>query len=227
MTDSRASILANLRRSLATARLPDPPPTTLANVIGQASPGELAERFASELSALSGAFQRVARADLTNFIVQVLREREAGELFTWRADQLPAPEVVIGLRTAGVSVREADLPRDESRAAGVADLARLTVGLTGADAAFADTGTLALLSGPGRPRLASMSVRTHITLLTPEQLYPSMGAWLASRKELRDELRTRAALTFITGPSRTADIEMTLTVGVHGPAEVLVVLVGS
>jgi L-lactate dehydrogenase complex protein LldG len=227
MTDSRASILANIRRSLATARLPAPPNVTPSSTNANVAPNELAERFAAELAALSGAFQRVARADLTNFIVQVLREREAGELLTWRADQLPAPEVVIGLRTAGVSVCEADLPRDESRAAGVADLARLTVGLTGADAAFADTGTLALLSGAGRPRLASMSVRTHIALLTPEQLYPSLGAWLASCKELRDELRTRAALTFITGPSRTADIEMTLTVGVHGPAEVLVVLVGN
>ncbi len=227
MTDSRASILANIRRSLATARLPAPPNVTPSSTNANVAPNELAERFAAELAALSGAFQRVARADLTNFIVQVLREREAGELLTWRADQLPAPEVLIGLRTAGVSVCEADLPRDESRAAGVADLARLMVGLTGADAAFADTGTLALLSGAGRPRLASMSVRTHIALLTPEQLYPSLGAWLASRKELRDELRTRAALTFITGPSRTADIEMTLTVGVHGPAEVLVVLVGN
>jgi L-lactate dehydrogenase complex protein LldG len=227
MTDSRASILANIRRSLATARLPAPPNVTPSSTNANVAPNELAERFAAELAALSGAFQRVARADLTNFIVQVLREREAGELLTWRADQLPAPEVLIGLRTAGVSVCEADLPRDESRAAGVADLARLMVGLTGADAAFADTGTLALLSGAGRPRLASMSVRTHIALLTPEQLYPSLGAWLAERQQLRDELRTRAALTFITGPSRTADIEMTLTVGVHGPAEVLVVLVGN
>jgi L-lactate dehydrogenase complex protein LldG len=227
MTDSRASILANIRRSLATARLPAPPNATPSSTNANVAPNELAERFAAELAALSGAFQRVARADLANFIVQVLREREAGELLTWRADQLPAPEVLIGLRTAGVSVCEADLPRDESRAAGVAGLARLTVGLTGADAAFADTGTLALLSGAGRPRLASMSVRTHIALLAPEQLYPSLGAWLAERKQLRDELRTRAALTFITGPSRTADIEMTLTVGVHGPAEVLVVLVGN
>ena len=225
MTDSRSSILANIRRSLASARLPAPPNATLSSASRSQPPSELVEQFAGELEALTGKFHIVPRADLTNFIVQVLRERETGELFAWRAEQLSAPEVVIGLRTAGVTVREADLPRDESRSAGVAELARLTVGLTGAEAAFADTGTLALLSGPGRPRLASMSVRTHIALITPEQLYPSMGAWLASRKDLRDELRSRAALTFITGPSRTADIEMTLTVGVHGPAEVLVVLV--
>lgn len=224
MSDPRASILANIRRSLASARLPEQPDVAPSSPNGQPSPVELADRFAAELTALSGAFQRVARADLTNFVVQVLREREATELLAWRADQLPAPEVVIGLRTAGVTVRDGELPRDESRVAGVTDLARITVGLTGAEAALAETGTLALLAGPGRPRLASMSVRTHIALITPEQLYPSMAAWLATRRELRDDLRARAALTFISGPSRTADIEMTLTVGVHGPAEVIVVL---
>ncbi|MGQ0604660.1 MAG: LutC/YkgG family protein [Anaerolineales bacterium] len=227
MTDSRISILANIRRSLASARLPEPPVAAMpAATFGQ-SVAELAERFAAELTALSGAFQRVARADLTNFVVQVLREREATELLAWRADQLPAPEVVIGLRTAGVTVRDGELPRGETRSKALAEIAQVTVGLTGAEAVLAETGTLALLAGPGRPRLASMSVRTHIALITPEQLYPSMAAWLASRKELRDEFRTRAALTFVTGPSRTADIEMTLTVGVHGPAEVIVVLVGN
>jgi L-lactate dehydrogenase complex protein LldG len=227
MTESRASILANIRHSLAAARLPAPPATPLPVPILSQPPSELMEQFAGELEALSGKFHIVPRADLTNFIVQVLRERGATELLMWRADQLTAPEVVIGLRTAGVTVRDGELPRDAARSAGVADVARITAGLTGADAAIAETGTLALLAGPGRPRLASMSVRTHIALITPEQLYPSLAAWLASRKDLRDELRTRAALTFITGPSRTADIEMTLTVGVHGPAEVLVVLVGS
>lgn len=227
MTDSRASILADIRRSLAAARLPVLPATTPLPIRRGQSADELAERFAAELTAVGGAFQRVARADLTNFIVQMLREREATELLAWRADQLPAPEVVIGLRTAGVTVRDGELPRDESRAAGLADLSRLTVGLTGAEAALAETGTLALFAGPGRPRLASMSVRTHLALITPEQLYPSLAVWLATRRELRDDLRARAALTFITGPSRTADIEMTLTVGVHGPAEVLVVLIGN
>lgn len=240
MSDPRASILANIRRSLASARLPAPPSVELSPSVAHPSPSELAERFAAELTALSGAFQRVARADLTNFVLQVLREREATELLAWRADQLPAPEVVIGLRTAGVTVRDGELPRGDTRAAALAEVAQITVGLTGAEAALAETGTLALLAGPGRPRLASMSVRTHIAIITPEQLHPSMAAWFATRNSIAvadkgeaqlrtrsDNIRSHSALTFITGPSRTADIEMTLTVGVHGPAEVLVVLVGN
>jgi L-lactate dehydrogenase complex protein LldG len=225
MSESRASILANIRRALTAARLPEPPTTPLPSpTLGQ-PPSELIERFASELEALTGTFHAVPRAGLTNFIVQALRERNSPDIATWRADQLPAPEVVIGLRTAGVGVREGDLPHDGQRAEALTDLARVTVGLTGADAALADTGTLALIGGPGRPRLASMSVRTHIALFTPEQLYPSMAAWLAGRKEVVQRLRSASALTFISGPSRTADIEMTLTVGVHGPAEVVAVLV--
>ena len=102
----------------------------------------------------------------------------------------------------------------------------MTFGLTGADAAFADTGTLALTAGPGRPRLASLSVRTHVALLDPRCLYPSWAAWLAAEGSgVAQRLAGASNLTLITGPSRTGDIEMTLTVGVHGPGELIVVLV--
>ena len=89
-----------------------------------------------------------------------------------------------------------------------------------------DTGTLALWSGPGRPRLASLSVRTHVALLDPRRLYASWAAWLQTEGPSAAERLTRASnLSLISGPSRTGDIEMTLTVGVHGPGQVIVILV--
>ena len=119
------------------------------------------------------------------------------------------------------------MPPDEpARSAALARVEQVTFGLTGADAAFADTGTLALLTGPGRPRLASLSVRTHVALLDPQRLYGSWAAWLAADGPAATRrLAAASNLTLITGPSRTADIEMTLTVGVHGPGEVIVALV--
>jgi L-lactate dehydrogenase complex protein LldG len=117
---------------------------------------------------------------------------------------------------------DADVPRGEpDRAQKLAEIEKTTIGITGADAALADTGTLALRSGPGRPRLASLSVRTHIALFTPEQLHASWAAWWATLSDCAEWVNGASNLTLISGPSRTADIEMTLTVGVHGPREVV------
>jgi L-lactate dehydrogenase complex protein LldG len=140
---------------------------------------------------------------------------------------LPVPGVLDTLRAGGINILDGALPHEEpARSAALATVESVTFGLTGADAAFADTGTLALMSGPGRPRLASLSVRTHVALLDPRRLYPSWAAWLVVEGAgAQGRLASASNLTLITGPSRTGDIEMTLSVGVHGPGELLVALV--
>lgn len=226
MPDSRAQILQNIRRSLQTAHLPARPadvPAGLPSVAGRAA-SELAEQFAAELTALTGKFLTSPAAQAAELVARLVRERQSDRVLAWSAEQLPTPGLLEALRAAGLDIAAPDVPRAAGREAALADLEKITVGLTGADAAIADTGTLVLLSGAGRPRLAAMSVRAHIALITPEQLYPSLAAWLAARPDLAGQWRARSAGLFITGPSRTADIEMTLTVGVHGPAEVIAVL---
>ena len=94
--------------------------------------------------------------------------------------------------------------------------------MTGAFALLADTGSLVLTSGKGRPRLASLLPPVHVALVRRDQLVPSLGALFTSHPRLAAEA---ANLVVITGPSRTADIEMTLTRGVHGPRSVHVVFV--
>ncbi len=227
MSDPRAHILQNIRRSLQTAPLPARPNLDENPVRPPASDwsaSELAERFASELTALSGQFLTVPAAQAAEVVARLARERQTNRLLAWSLEQLPVPGLWESLRAAGLDPVTPDIPRADGRAAALDDLEPITLGLTGADAAVAETGTLVLLAGPGRPRLAAMSVRAHIALITPAQLYPTLAAWLAARPDLAEQLRARSAGLFITGPSRTADIEMTLTVGVHGPAEVIVVL---
>ncbi|NJM07312.1 LUD domain-containing protein, partial [Candidatus Gracilibacteria bacterium] len=86
---------------------------------------------------------------------------------------------------------------------------------------------LLLRHGPGRPRIASLLAPVHIAVVRPTQLVRGLGAALATLRERYGDalFRDTSNLTLITGPSRTADIEMTLTLGIHGPRELHVVLV--
>ena len=99
--------------------------------------------------------------------------------------------------------------------------AEAEVGLTGCDAAIAETGSLALLSGPGQSRAVSLLPPLHVAVVRPTDLWFSMGEFLSAQT---GRLAGAACCTFITGPSRTADIELTLTLGVHGPGRVVVVI---
>ena len=98
------------------------------------------------------------------------------------------------------------------------------VGLTGAEAALADVGGIVVRSGEGRPRLASLLPPIHVTLLPVSRIHASLPDLLAAEPTIADG---GSNLVLITGPSRTADIEMTLTRGVHGPGHVHAVLLHS
>lgn len=106
----------------------------------------------------------------------------------------------------------------EARAAQGSDL----VGITGAYCAIAETGTLMLLSGPRTPAATSLLPETHIAIVRSDRIVRGMeDAWNLLRSEHGALPR---AVNFISGPSRTADIEQTLVLGAHGPYRVHIVL---
>ena len=94
------------------------------------------------------------------------------------------------------------------------------LGVTAVQWAIAETGTLVLVSDEERHRLASLLPPVHIALLPRSRILANLGETL---KTLRRPLSP--AVTFVTGPSRTADIELQLVIGVHGPRELHVVVV--
>jgi L-lactate dehydrogenase complex protein LldG len=97
------------------------------------------------------------------------------------------------------------------------------VSVTGAFAAVAETGTLMMLSGPAHPTTLNFLPETQIAVVRAERVVgPYEDAWDMVRRERGQLPRT---VNFITGPSRTADIEMTLYMGAHGPRRLHVVLV--
>jgi L-lactate dehydrogenase complex protein LldG len=96
------------------------------------------------------------------------------------------------------------------------------VGITGAFCAIAETGTLMTLSGAETPATVSLLPETHIAIVQASRIVRGMEeAWALARTELGALPR---AVNFISGPSRTADIEQTVTLGAHGPYRVHIVL---
>lgn len=120
-------------------------------------------------------------------------------------------------------VRKANLTQETIVNPAAAELFQFDAGITMAQAAIAETGTLVLESSCERHRLVSLVPPIHIAIVNAEDLCPTLNEAL---KRVRGQTATEMspAITFITGPSRTADIELTLTIGVHGPKELYVIV---
>ena len=100
------------------------------------------------------------------------------------------------------------------------DLFECDLGITGAQYGIAETGTLVIESDKEFNRLTSLVPPIHVCILEARNIRQTLGEVLAILE--KDLSRT---ITFITGPSRTSDIELTLAIGVHGPAELFVILI--
>ena len=98
------------------------------------------------------------------------------------------------------------------------------VGISNAQAGIAETGTLGLDSARERPRLVSLVPPVHIAIINASSIVETLGDALTL---LQKDKEISPAITFITGPSRTADIELTMAIGVHGPRELYVIVNGS
>ena len=96
------------------------------------------------------------------------------------------------------------------------------VGITGVYCAIAETGTLALLSGADTPAPVSLLPETHVAIVPIDRVVAHMEDCFARLRAERKPVPR--AINFVSGPSRTADIEQTVTVGAHGPYRVLIVL---
>lgn len=197
---------------------PGPPPADAA-----LAPADRRARFDRELAALGGFVHDAGTPDdVARIIDGLLPPDPPRAVLMWDDAWLPMPGVADALRARGIDVlrqEPADAQADDRRRA----FAAVGVGITGAEACLAPTGSLVVVSGPGRGRLVSLLPPVHVALVTHAQLGDSLQALLAARPDL---VTAGANFVCITGPSRTADIELTLSRGVHGPREVHAIFVG-
>jgi L-lactate dehydrogenase complex protein LldG len=193
---------------------------------------EALDRFQSEFERVSGIFHRVAHwDDVPRVIAGIAREKAAQAVVTWDAAAVGA-DLRPGLEAEGlrVTVAASGVLDEATRARHREESARAPIGVTGADLVLAETGTLILLSGRGRPRATSLLPDTHVAVFDRSRLVESLsqvGILLEALHEDPARTMSGAMINLITGPSRTADIELTLTRGVHGPKEVHAVFVAA
>jgi L-lactate utilization protein LutC len=164
----------------------------------------LPERFTQELELLGGQVVRCGTAELPGRLVALLKEQAIDRICAWDQAHLP-PGLLQTLQSQGVTVAAQADPQ-------------VRLGLTGAIAGVSETGTLVLASGKGRPQSVSLLPEIHAAILQAGQLVQTLGG-------VDLAIEGASCVHLVSGPSRTADIEMTLTIGVHGPGQLIVFLI--
>ena len=132
------------------------------------------------------------------------------------------------LRGLGLAVTVAAQGDGQSRESLRQEIIEAGLGITGADYAVAETGSVVIMPRKGLSRLVSLVPPVHLALVRPQEVVETLDDLFSLRRleYYRNGGDMGSYLNFITGPSRTADIEQTLVVGVHGPKEVHLVLLG-
>lgn len=200
-------VIENIRRSLGGQRPPYSPRPAICEPRQPESLAAETERFLEEVRKMSGVTQKLRADSLPNALKALVTEQSIRKACVWNTPLLNDLRITHHLSALGVEL--------VSLAAGKHDLAQCSLGITEADYLLPETGTLVLKSSAEKPRAVSLLPRVHLAIVRPERLRPDLHP-------VFDEARHDPYLVFITGPSRTADIELTLTVGVHGPKHLYV-----
>ncbi|MCB8917145.1 MAG: lactate utilization protein [Ardenticatenaceae bacterium] len=208
--DTRDEILNQLRRQQRQQPPAAPPPAW-------PSP----RQFADPLAQFTAALQKVKGevypagdlAGALDTLDRLLDELGAGRVVA--NDEPPLSDVDLAARHPAIDWHIVGRGGGDLRAC----CAAADVGVSGVLAALVETGSLVVASGPGRSRLATLLPPVHIALVSSQQFTTDLFTWTAARQGALP-----ANTVLISGPSKTADIEQTMSVGVHGPKRLLVIV---
>jgi len=223
---SREAFLARVREAAERGRQYRIHSPTIADDIGYLGAGDdIIERFALEVTVVGGeAFVvsdlNAAREQLR----QLLNQLNARSAVCWQHELLARVALPDLLATDGIQAHDygrlEPMSADERRQL----LLACDVGITSCDWAIAETGTLVMCARPGQERVASLLPPTHVAIIERQQIVPDLiDAFQRLPGGTTGELPSN--VTFITGPSKTGDIELQLTTGVHGPGKWCVIVI--
>jgi L-lactate dehydrogenase complex protein LldG len=201
-------VLENIRHSLGRT---DQTPLSLRPAIYEPHQPESVDseitRFLGEIKKLSGVGQKLSTSEIESALKELVAEQNIRTATVWNTPFLKQLTIAEILHTLNVEL--------VSPNAGKHAMSKCDLGITEADFILPETGTIALYSSAEKPRAVSLLPRVHLAIVTTSVLRADMHQVFAEAKDSN-------YLVFITGPSRTADIELTVTLGVHGPKSLYV-----
>lgn len=224
MSNSREEILHTIRKGLKDASSDED--FTKRNISNEAQEiqhltteqqSTLKSQFISELSNVNTKILEASdETEINKVILNLTKEKKLESFSIWESQYLKKLKLKKSLKHAGLKLITA---KYKNR------IANSNIGITEADYAIVDTGTLVLLTKNNQPRSVSLLPPIHLAIVRPEKLVRNIqDLFVILKSEQEEEEEITSCMTFITGPSRTADIELNLTLGVHGPKELYVII---
>ncbi len=241
---NKAAFLNRVREALGRSEpVPHPPdhPPLRANAVRQqekvrtvvarnaARRVQSVERLAQTAAAASWSVRRARdHADAANAVAQIARQIGAKSVVRSAEDVFKRVDADGALRSVGVSPVVLASGRSRRRSDLRETAFRADLGVTGVAYAVAETASCAVVPRRGVARLASLAPPSLALIVEAEQVLETLDDFFALTRLERMQSRARGPnyLNFISGPSRTADIEQTLTIGVHGPGDVHMIIIG-
>jgi L-lactate dehydrogenase complex protein LldG len=223
-TRARESILGSIRLQLAASVVHDEcapmheSPTAAVTGSEKTTAVSNVELFNTNLEAVNGhCIIAKTETEIVSALTGIITELKQAKLTPPRIALSDAPGLDRLVRFIPLHLEEVVV------APGAADVFTFDIGITTAQAAIAETGTLVLDSSQERHRLVSLVPPVHIAIIEAAKIVSTLGEALAVLHS--DSNNLSSIVTFVTGPSRTADIELTLAIGVHGPQELYVIII--
>jgi len=229
MPTDRDAFLARVREAAARGRAHrvaiNPAATRAESYVGGGS--DKVATFLSEWIAVGGKGERVRGDDAARRFVSdlVAAPGNAGiaRVVCWKHPLLERLEIERLLGERGIAVKVWDRLEKGNENDRWQESLSADLGITSVDWAVAETGTLALCSRPGQGRVVSLLPPNYLAIIEPRQIIPDLFDLFEHLEAEKRDLPSN--LTLVTGPSKTGDIELKLTTGVHGPGNVHVLVV--
>jgi L-lactate dehydrogenase complex protein LldG len=220
-SEARQEILSSIRTHLAASAPFDAVEHSInhENVVSPAHQSSVLDNitlFKQSLEAVDGhCLITNDEGEIADALTQIISALQKTKLRAQRIAISDEPELERAMHMTDLEIEELGIAPNASETFG------FDVGITTAQAAIAETGTLLLDSTRERHRFVSLVPPVHIAIVKASTIFATLGETLSL---LQNGKELSPAVTFITGPSRTADIELTLTIGVHGPQELYVII---